>query len=35
MYEFLNTVEVWGMPVGILLEVFQDLLIETKYFLYC
>lgn len=31
MYEFFNTVEVRGMPVGILLEVFQDLLIETKY----
>lgn len=28
MYEFFNTVEVRGMPVGILLEVFQDLLIE-------
>lgn len=35
MYEFFNTVEVRGMPVSILLEVFQDLLIETKYFLYC
>ena len=31
MYEFFNTVEVRGMPVGILLEVFQDLLVETKY----
>lgn len=29
MYEFFNTVEVRGMPVGILLEVFQDLLIEN------
>lgn len=30
MYEFFNTVEVRGMPAGIVLEVFQDLLIETK-----
>lgn len=30
MYEFFNTVEVMGMPVGIVLEVFQDLLVETK-----
>ena len=29
MYEFFNTVEIRGMPVGILLEVFQDLLIEN------
>lgn len=28
MYEFFNTVEVRGMPAGIVLEVFQDLLIE-------
>lgn len=31
MYEFFNTVEVRGMPAGIVLEVFQDLLVETKY----
>lgn len=30
MYEFFNTVEVRGMPAGIVLEVFQDLLVETK-----
>lgn len=30
MYEFFNTVEVMGMPAGIVLEVFQDLLVETK-----
>ena len=30
MYEFFNTVEVRGMPTGIVLEVFQDLLVETK-----
>ena len=29
MYEFFNTVEVRGMPAGIVLEVFQDLLIEN------
>lgn len=29
MYEFFNTVEVRGMPTGIVLEVFQDLLIEN------
>ena len=29
MYEIFNTVEVRGMPVGILLDVFQDLLIEN------
>ena len=30
MYEFFNTVEVRGMPAGIVLEVFQDLLVELS-----
>lgn len=30
MYEFFNTVEVRGMPAGIVLEVFQDLLVELN-----